>query len=214
MSRLIPSHTLAQSVRNDMKIPGSKLILTTVRSRKLALLIQHDRLTMVNLPDPHFNRSGSIYLGKIKNYQKNIDAYFVEIAEKEIVYLPAGKCIRPFVTNRVCSGSLLEGDELLVQIERDAQKSKLAAVTTEICLTGRYAVVHTGGLKAGISSKLSKENRELLVQSLQRNGFLDDAFRWLPQPKTGQISAIIRTEAADISEDALIAELEQLQIRL
>lgn len=77
------------------------------------------------------SKLGGIYLGKIQNVAKNIDACFVEIAPGELCFLPLREAGTAHLTNRQPDGSLKAGDELVVMVTRDAQKTKRASVTTD-----------------------------------------------------------------------------------
>ena len=109
-----------------------KLLITTYQERKCAMLLQNDRLTYVTVLSGFNSKIGAIYVGKIKNIVKNINACFVEIADNEICYMPLQYVTAPFLLNRTYDGRILEGDELLVQITRDAQKTKQSTVSSNI----------------------------------------------------------------------------------
>ncbi|MBQ8233053.1 MAG: ribonuclease E/G [Lachnospiraceae bacterium] len=189
-----------------------KLLLTKWQEKPLALLIRENRLLQVAVPDEHASKVGAIYLGKVKKVQKNIDACFVEIADKELVYLPFSKCKHPFLTNRSFDGRILEGDELLVQIERDALKTKQAAATTVITVTGRFAVFNTGSERTGISAKLTDEERERLRSFLLNHNLTDSRLHWpIPGiPGFPPYGAVIRTEASVVDEAILLQEIRGL----
>lgn len=107
--------------------------------------LEKDKLTEVH---PHLEgRSllGNIYVGKVKHVVKNIDAAFVEIAGGQTCYLPFKEAQAPVLTNRRWDGRLLAGDEILVQVMRDALKTKEPALTAKISLEGRLAAVVLDG---------------------------------------------------------------------
>ena len=116
MSRLIPGKEHPDNTLRSTQ--QGKLIITSYRGHTLALLIRNNRLLHVAFMDEQTSKVGAIYLGKVKNIQKNIDACFVEIADKELIYLPLSKCKNPILTNRSFDGRILEGDEILVQITK------------------------------------------------------------------------------------------------
>ena len=213
MSRAIftkPDHSEDRMLRNTGQ---GKLLLTSRQEKTLACLIRENRLLQVAVPDAHAGKVGAIYLGKIKKVQKNIDACFAEIEDRELVYLPLSKCRHAFLTNRTFDGRILEGDELLLQIERDALKTKQAAATAEITVSGRYAVFNTGSERTGISSKLTEEERTALRSFLQDHNLTDNKLHW-PIPEIDGFppyAAVIRTEAAAIEEADLLAEIRALQ---
>ena len=130
--------------------------------------LEKDKLTEVH---PHLEgRSllGNIYVGKVKHVVKNIDAAFVEIAGGQTCYLPFKEAEAPVLTNRRWDGRLLAGDEILVQVMRDALKTKEPALTAKISLEGRLAaVVLDGGYGVRYSKQLPKEAADHFREVLQ-----------------------------------------------
>jgi len=118
-----------KSIKNTVR---GKLIITTYLERKCAMILQNDRLKFVKVLSGSSGKVGAVYVGKIKNIVKNINACFVEIANGELCYLALLQIQNPYLLNRTYDGRLLEGDEILVQIVRDAQKTKQASVSTQI----------------------------------------------------------------------------------
>lgn len=143
MSRSIPakgSVTLSGEERQLRDNGSGRLVFTEYKGRHCALLLQNDRLTAAGFYDPSKQeRIGAVYIGKIKNMAENIDACFVEIGGGETCFLPLRKAKAPFLTNRSYDGRLREGDEILVQVEREAQKTKQACVTADILLAPQPA---------------------------------------------------------------------------
>ena len=155
MSRnILQTHKPYEELQQNSASNG-KLILTDCMGLKLAFLFKNNRLLEV-LPLDTSSKIGAIYIGKVKNVVKNLNACFVEIANGELCFLPFGEAKHPFIINRSFDGRILQGDELLVQVSRDAQKTKQAAVTCNITLQNDYFVFSVGNTKAGISTKLSK----------------------------------------------------------
>lgn len=169
---------------------GSKLLFTSYHGQDCALLIQNDRLAEASFFPKEPSKIGAIYIGKVKSVVKNIDACFVEIAGGELCFLPM-KNAAPFqLLNRQHDGRILEGDELLVQVVRDAQKSKQASVTTKISLSNDYFVISMGSNKVCYSTKLGCGKRESLEALLREQGIID--------PQTGcltQDCAVLLSEA-------------------
>ena len=81
----------------------------------------------------------------------------MEIAGGQTCYLPFKEAQAPVLTNRRWDGRLLAGDEILVQVMRDALKTKEPALTAKISLEGRLAaVVLDGGHGVRYSKQLPK----------------------------------------------------------
>ena len=59
------------------------------------------------------------------------------------------------------------GDQILVQVSRDAMKGKLPALTANLNFTGKFLVLTTGEKKFGLSGKLSGTERHTLSSWLE-----------------------------------------------
>ena len=101
---------------------------------------------------------GNIYVGKVKNILANINAAFVEIADGVLCYYPLAEQEEPLYTSPKKSGKLVAGDEILVQVSREAVKTKAPTVTCNLNFAGKYLVLTTGKKGLGISAKLDRRN--------------------------------------------------------
>lgn len=157
------------------------------------------------LPDAAGQRSilNNIYIGKVENIVQNLNAAFVKISPNERCYLPLEDLKHPVFTQKVSlKKKLVAGDELLVQVSKEALKTKEPAVTTNLSFPGTYAVLTTGNRKLSVSSKLSKEMRSHYLELLKE---------WI-EGET-DFGVIIRTNAANASDEAVLDELDELKAR-
>ena len=177
MSRKIaqkPSVTLTEedaALRQTVR--QGKLLFTSYHGQPCALAIRDNRLTGASFFPKIPSKIGSIYIGKVKSVAKNINACFVEIEKGELCFLSlkeADNRINPL--NRIPDGRILQGDEILVQVVRDAQKSKRASVTAQISLSNDYFVLAMGSRRVSYSTKLSKKQKENLHKVLSKAGIL------------------------------------------
>ena len=88
---------------------------------------------------------GNIYLGKVKNIVKNINAAFVEIADGRMCYYSMAENHYPIMVNQTeqdealaskKGASIKIGDELIVQVTKEDVKTKAPVVSSNINLTG------------------------------------------------------------------------------
>lgn len=135
--------------------------------RLCCCLLEEDRLAEVCIDREGQTLLGNIYVGKVKNVLKNIDAAFVEIAGGQLCFLPLSQAEHPVLVNRSFDGRILAGDEILVQVQRDAVKTKDPVLTAKLSVTGTYASVDLGA-ENGIrySHKLSAEEKALIKNAL------------------------------------------------
>ena len=141
---------------------------------------------------------GNLYIGRVENVVKNLNAAFIRISPEQICYYSMDDYKQPLFTKKISEKKpLVEGEELVVQVSREALKTKEPAVTTNLNFTGKYAVLTTENQRIGISSKLSKKERERLKQ-------LADS---IEHPDFG---LILRTNAKDASDEDILAEIKEL----
>ncbi|MCI9337568.1 MAG: ribonuclease E/G [Lachnospiraceae bacterium] len=144
-----------------------KLLFTSYHGQRCALSIRDDRLIDASFFPKIPSKIGSVYIGKVKSVAKNINACFVEIEKGELCFLSLKETGMLQTLNRTPDGRLLEGDEILVQVTRDAQKSKRASVTAQISLSNDYFVLAMGSERVCYSTKLDKKQKGNLHKFLQ-----------------------------------------------
>lgn len=141
---------------------------------------------------------GNIYIGRVENVVKNLNAAFIRISPEQICYYSLEDYHQPLFTKKISEKKpLAAGEEVVVQVSREALKTKDPAVTTNLNFTGKYAVLTTGNQKIGISSKLGKSERERLkklAESVEHEDF----------------GIIFRTNAKEVSEEEILAEIQML----
>lgn len=142
----------------------------------------------------------SIYVGKVQNIVANIGAAFIDIGGVNCYY-DLSQAKHAFFTNKIGKKPLCIGDELVVQITREAAKTKAPTVSSNISFTGRYAVLTFGNTRIGASAKISKLQREELKAKLQ-------------VLKNEDYGIILRTNAKDVPFEVVLDEIKKLQNRL
>ena len=144
---------------------------------------------------------GNIYVGRVQKIVKNLNAAFIEIAPGLPCYYPMNDKRDPIFVHKIPSRQLVQGDEVLVQVERESVKTKAPSVTTNLNLTGRYLVLTTEKKQIGISAKIKKERREELKALIQNNYH-------------GSYGVIVRTNAQNIPDQVFLEELQQMERQL
>lgn len=154
-----------------------------------------------------------IYIGKVQNIVKNISAAFVEIAPGTVCYLPLEDLKHPVYTKKGTSHNIQQGDELLVQVKREGIKTKAPAVTTNLTLHGKYALLTTGSTQISVSSKLSKEEKERLLRVVKDNSSADNGS--LEGMSAGECAYgwLLRTNAGGASPEVIKKDLLRLQAK-
>ena len=173
-------------------------VLPEPSSGILSLLLTDGRLTELSVWPAESEQAAaplnSIYVGKVMNVAKNINAAFVELTKGQRAFLPLSHAENACILNRKADGRILAGDELLVQVEREAVKTKEPVLTMEISIAGRYAVVFPGkdSGRLQFSGKLSDEERLSIARACSEAGITEEIL--------ASCSLIVRTNAAELSD--------------
>lgn len=181
---------------------GGAFLVTTLtirdRERTVYAFYENDHAAELScLPAGGESILGNIYVGKVKNIAANISAAFIEIANGQLCYYALNDNGAPIFTTPKKKNTLVAGDELLVQVSREAVKTKAPTVTANLNFAGKYLVLTSGKHHLGLSSKLSPEDKQRLLT--------------IAEPFLGKdFGIIVRTNAAEASEDELRAELGEL----
>lgn len=165
-----------------------------------ALYDENRRMLEVN-PEPKEARSllGNIYIGKVQKIVKNINAAFISIGTGQSCYYSLEDYKNPvFIKKSSANKKLVAGDELLVQVSKEALKTKDPSVTTNLNFTGKYAVLTTENTHLGISTKLPKDKRDHYMELLK--GLGDRLY-----------GIIVRTNAAEVLDQELLDEISELE---
>ena len=143
-----------------------------------------------------------IYVGRVENIVSNIKGAFVRISPKQICYLPLEDAKTPLYTKKLSKKTeLCIGDELVVQVVKDAVKTKEPVVSTKITMTGTYSVLTTDNTSLGVSKKITGENH------LKMSEFIN---AYSTQANEHGFGMIIRTNALEASEERLKEDVESL----
>ncbi len=180
------------------------LVLTYLKGRLLSLLYRDNRLVKASAYEQQESLLESIVIGKVKNILSSPDAAFVEYAPGKMGFLPMKNVMRPILLNRNFNGRLAAGDEIIVQIEKEGMKKKIPGLTCNLSFTGQYAVITTGNLKRGFSSKLGRGSKERIRQWLEE----DPKLKLLEGNDSG---IVIRTNAGMLEgPEQLLSEITYL----
>ncbi|CAH0526543.1 ribonuclease E [Vibrio hippocampi] len=151
------------------------LINATQKEELRVALVDGQRLFDLDIESPgHESKKANIYKGRITRVEPSLEAAFVDYGAerhgflplKEIAkeYFPAGYTYqgRPSIKD-----VLSEGQEVIVQVEKEERGSKGAALTTFISLAGSYLVLMPNNPRAGgISRRIEGEERTELKAAL------------------------------------------------
>lgn len=120
-------------------------------------------------------RKGNIYKGVITRIEPGLEACFVNYGEDRHGFLPFKEVARSFFKEGVdvrsarIQDALREGQELIVQVEKEERGNKGAALTTFISLAGRYLVLMPNNPRGGgVSRRVEGEDRQELRDTMEQ----------------------------------------------
>ncbi|MBV9892332.1 MAG: Rne/Rng family ribonuclease [Rhizobacter sp.] len=120
-------------------------------------------------------KKANIYKGRISRIEPSLEACFVDYGEDRHGFLPFKEISKNFFregtdarTARI-QDAIKEGDQLLVQVEKEERGNKGAALTTFVSLAGRYLVLMPNNPRGGgVSRRIEGEDREELKENLDQ----------------------------------------------
>lgn len=190
------------------KEKNSKLVITKTEGQILTTLLQDGKPVEFHLePEEEESLLGNIYIGKVQNIVKNIQAAFIEIKSGLPCYYSLEENPEPVCTRKMNSRRLVAGDELLVQVSRENMKTKAPTVTSNLSFTGKYLVLTSGNTRIGVSGKLSLLQKRELKELLEEYRSAD--YGWIIRTNAPQAS----TEELRIEAAQLIQQYESLKER-
>ncbi|MCA1805408.1 MAG: ribonuclease E [Xanthomonadaceae bacterium] len=152
-------------------------------------------------------KKSNVYKGKITRIEPSLEAAFVDYGAERHGFLPLKEVARSYFRSKEGSeggrqsikNALSEGQEVVVQVEKEERGNKGAALTTFISLAGRYLVLMPNNPRAGgVSRRIEGEDRSELR----------DAMSSLEIPE--DMGLIVRTAGVGRSAEELQWDLDYL----
>lgn len=120
-------------------------------------------------------RKSNIYMGVVTRIEPSLEACFIDYGEERHGFLPFKEISRSYFAEGVdvrlatIKEAIHEGQELIVQVEKEERGNKGAALTTFISLAGRYLVLMPNNPRAGgVSRRIEGEERQELREAMDR----------------------------------------------
>ena len=144
-----------------------------------------------------------IYVGFVERIVPNIQAAFVRIANGQKCYLPLNDLQAPvYAKKQSDTKRLCEGDEILVQVTKDAVKTKDPVVSTKLTLHGHYCFLTTANTTLGASKKINDARAKELLSIAKEccAGHEEKGY-----------GLVFRTNAASVDEKQLREDITEVQ---
>jgi ribonuclease E len=158
------------------------LINATQREELRVAIVDGQNLYDLDIEIPsREQKKSNIYKGRITRVEASLEACFVEYGAERHGFLPLKEISRDYFTagldpHKANIRELIkEGQEVVVQVEKEERGNKGAALTTFISLAGRYMVLMPNNPKAGgVSRRIEGEDRQALKEALDHVTVPDD----------------------------------------
>ncbi|MGJ8647779.1 MAG: ribonuclease E [Marinomonas colpomeniae] len=151
-------------------------------------------------------KKSNIYKGRITRIEPSLEAAFVDFGADRHGFLPLKEISKTYFSKRSNNEGrvnikdvLSEGQEVIVQVDKEERGNKGAALTTFVSLAGRYLVLMPNNPRAGgISRRIDGDDRS----------HLKEAMSGLNTPENGGL--IVRTAGVGRSTEELQWDLDYL----
>jgi ribonuclease E len=193
------------------KEPVTKLLINSEEPEECRIaLIEDGRVESFHVTTVvHEQTKGNIYKGRITAIEPSLQAAFVDIGTGKNGFLPfseihpeyyaSDKAVKKHWKDLNIQEVIKKGQEILVQVVKEAVGTKGASVTTYLSLPGRFLVVMPGSDSHGISRKIDDEDERAKLRTMMSSLNIPEG-----------IGHIIRTASKEITKTALNKDLGYL----
>ena len=186
-----------------------RMLVNAVQEEELRVaLVDGQKLYDLSIEIPsREQKKSNIYKGRITRVEPSLEAAFVEYGAQRHGFLPLKEVSKEYFRSQPAGQGRLnikdllqEGQELIVQVEKEERGNKGAALTTFISLAGRFLVLMPNNPRAGgVSRRIEGEDRDQMREAM--NGL---------QIPDG-MGAIVRTAGVGRSTEELQWDLNNLK---
>jgi len=184
-----------------------RMLINATQEEELRMaMVDGQRLYDLNIEAPSSERKkANIYKGRITRIEPSLEAAFVDYGAARHGFLPLKEISNEYFVKEPSGGKinikdvLKEGQDIVVQVDKEERGNKGAALTTFVSLAGRFIVLKPNKARSGgVSRRITGDDRDLARQALN-----------LIQVPDG-MSVILRTAGIDRTAEELAWDLENL----
>src|SRR5476651_933557 len=186
-----------------------RMLVNAVQEEELRVaLVDGQKLYDLSIEIPsREQKKSNIYKGRITRVEPSLEAAFVEYGALRHGFLPLKEVSKEYFRSQPANGGRLnikdllqEGQELIVQVEKEERGNKGAALTTFISLAGRFLVLMPNNPRAGgVSRRIEGEDRDQMREVMGQLQVPDG------------MGAIVRTAGVGRSTEELQWDLDNLK---
>nr|WP_294575011.1 Rne/Rng family ribonuclease [uncultured Romboutsia sp.] len=166
-----------------------KIIVECLISSQKTAILEDDKLIELLIEDnKNSKKVSNIYRGIVKKVIPGIQACFVDVGFEKLAYLQLDK-----------DSNIKAGQDILVQVNKEAVGTKGAKLNTEISLAGRYLVYIPTNDRITLSNKILDEKERFRLKKIAKSVSKDSE------------GLIIRTEAVGCTKEELEQDIKALK---
>ncbi len=160
-----------------------RMLINATQAEELRVaVVDGQNLYDIDIEQPsNEQKKSNIYKGRITRLEPSLEAAFVEYGGNRHGFLPLKEISRDYFQAGVdphkagLKEILREGQEVVVQVEKEERGNKGAALTTFISLAGRYMVLMPNSPTAGgVSRRIEGDDRAELKKAMDALAIPDD----------------------------------------
>ncbi len=198
----------AESLEEKSDGPALKLLINSEEPEEARIaLLENGKLISFHVETiSSAQTKGNIYKGIITAIEPNLQAVFVDMGIERNGFLPFGDIHPEYYCKDVPSSThwkelkiqevIRKGQEVLVEVVKEATGNKGASVTTYLSMPGRYVVLMPGSDSHGISRKIEDESLRSKLREIVSSANLPE-----------EIGYIVRTASKDVTKTALLQDI-------
>jgi len=148
---------------------------TQAEERRLAIVDGQKLLDYEIEIEGREQRKGNIYKAVVTRVEPSLEACFVDYGEERHGFLPFKEISKQYFNSNISPSQariqdvIREGQELLIQVEKEERGNKGAALTTFISLAGRYVVLMPNNPRGGgVSRRIEGDDRAELKEAMDQ----------------------------------------------
>lgn len=190
--------------------PKIKLLINAEEPEECRIaLIEDGKIESFHVATVVKQRKSNIYKGRITAVEPNLQAVFVDIGLEKNGFLPFGEIHPEYYSGDTARNKhwkdlkiqdvIRRGQEVLVQVVKEAAGNKGASMTTYLSIPGRYLILMPGSDSAGVSRKIDDESQRAELREMIKGFNIPEG-----------IGYIIRTASRDMTKTSLSKDFKYL----
>lgn len=177
---------------------SDKIIITRYKDNIITAIHDGKRITDLDVcKEDNKSDLGSIYVGRVMDIVKNINAAFIEYKKGQKGYFSIDDNKNIIFLNKKNTNKLCQGDLILVRVAKEAVKTKDPVLSSKLELAGKYIVLTSSDLRLTFSKQINDNDKKLEIRK---------AF----EGRYNGVGFIIRTNAMECEIEDIISEANKL----